>query len=420
VDYYDCGACGVRFSYRDSILNILIAGSEPVTDPDATPVAKAIMARYGIPETPDMLDRVLDLIRSSQEGGGTQGPVSAEIGHFIDRFQLSNIDYNCKLVRHYVEPVLPANTVLHRNVRVRNEGNFSWTSEGLKPVLLSYHWLNHEERTVEFEGQRTAFPIEIAPGREITIPLRIQTPKKPGPHILEVLLVHEHVRWASESSMRIPVTLTSQRPGPPACRIVPATKLPAFNEPEDSKIARSMIFEHLPKHSQDVCTLMEIGGGSSPECLEIMAQQTELNIRLINVDVSDSLLRLLSMHIEHNRRELFGRIALLCADATTLQLSAPVVHGVVICRALHHFPDPVGLLHTVRPWLAPNAFVAVVCEPVGTAFSEAGIFSLKAGVNEQVFTTEEYSGIFENAGFRVAECRVDWGFSLKAILRPAS
>jgi hypothetical protein len=198
------------------------------------------MTRYGIPDDPATLERVVKLIVDSQNAPVT-GSTGAEIQHFVERFNLHNIDCKFEIIRHYVEAVLPRGTVLHRSVRIRNNGDFSWSSKGSQPVLVSYHWLDHQGHVIHFEGHRTPFPVEVAPGREITLPVRIETPKRTGIYRLQLLLVHEYVRWAEEGAVSVPVSISADVPGARAFRTIPADKLPPFTELEDSKRARSMI-----------------------------------------------------------------------------------------------------------------------------------------------------------------------------------
>src|SRR3954454_15440986 len=150
-DRYVCPACSTLFPFCDSVLNTLFSDPESHDRRDPAPVARAIMTRYGIPDDPATLERVVKLIVDSQNAPVT-GSTGAEIQHFVERFNLQNIDCEFEIIRHYVEAVLPRGTVLHRSSRLRNNGDFSWSSKGSQPVLVSYHWLDHQGHVIHFEG----------------------------------------------------------------------------------------------------------------------------------------------------------------------------------------------------------------------------------------------------------------------------
>ena len=99
-----------------------------------------------------------------------------------------------------------------------------------------------------------------------------------------------------------------------------------------------------------------------------------------------------------------------------LQLRQELLDLILIARALHHFENPVLQLKLCRERISRNGMIAVVCEPVGPVYDPDTVKLLQAGVNEQLFSTEEYLTMFQQAGLRVVQSRLDWGFSFKAIL----
>lgn len=73
-------------------------------------------------------------------------------------------------------------------------------------------------------------------------------------------------------------------------------------------------------------------------------------------------------------------------------------------------------MRTVRS----DGFVAILCEPIGSYRAESLSAEFKAdleqGINEQIFTAEEYGQIFAKAGIQATKGMIDGG-SFKAILR---
>ena len=54
-----------------------------------------------------------------------------------------NLDYGLEMAfRHYIEPKLPAGERIYRSVRVKNAGNFTWSTQTPLPYVLSYHWVD--------------------------------------------------------------------------------------------------------------------------------------------------------------------------------------------------------------------------------------------------------------------------------------
>jgi hypothetical protein len=82
-------------------------------------------------------------------------------------------------------------------VRVTNEGTHAWPW-GLDQephVRVSYHWRTRAGAVVEFEGIRSPFTARLEPGETQIVPVMVDAPEAPGRYVLDIDLVHEHVRW---------------------------------------------------------------------------------------------------------------------------------------------------------------------------------------------------------------------------------
>lgn len=87
-------------------------------------------------------------------------------------------------------PLAPGSTSEHE-VEIENLGDERWPAEHAGPPLirLASRWLPGEE------GARTAFTETVEPGRATRALLRLTAPAVAGRHLLEIDVVHEHVRW---------------------------------------------------------------------------------------------------------------------------------------------------------------------------------------------------------------------------------
>jgi SAM-dependent methyltransferase len=86
-------------------------------------------------------------------------------------------------------------------IQCTNVGWRNWTSTGSEPVLVSYHWLDTDGRTLVQDGLRTPLASEIASGGCAIVVVRVEAPPSPGPLVLAIDLVHEGVTWFSDQGV---------------------------------------------------------------------------------------------------------------------------------------------------------------------------------------------------------------------------
>jgi SAM-dependent methyltransferase len=84
---------------------------------------------------------------------------------------------------------------------VTNTGWLNWSSSDHEPVLLSYHWLDSQGRTLVWEGTRTPLSIVVPTGRTVKVQICINAPSVPGRAVLAIDPVHEGVTWFSEQGV---------------------------------------------------------------------------------------------------------------------------------------------------------------------------------------------------------------------------
>lgn len=114
----------------------------------------------------------------------------------------------------YLAPAMPRltpNSITRVPVNVTNQGLVTWYSNRLRPVALSYHWLDAQTRlVVRYNGLRTPLPGPVAPGTTVRLDAAIQAPDRPGTYLLVWDMVVEQGGWFSERGNQLaetPVTV---------------------------------------------------------------------------------------------------------------------------------------------------------------------------------------------------------------------
>jgi hypothetical protein len=105
--------------------------------------------------------------------------------------------YRAEYAGAALAPLQP-NALIQTPVTVRNLGLVTWYPDGLRPVALSYHWLDGQTRkVVRYNGERTALAGPVAPGDAITLDAYVRAPDRPGAYILVWDMITEHSGWFS-------------------------------------------------------------------------------------------------------------------------------------------------------------------------------------------------------------------------------
>jgi hypothetical protein len=122
-----------------------------------------------------------------------------------------------------IEPMAP-NELRSVPVTVENSGRIPWEHRGLRPVSLSYHWIEATTGAVaRFEGRRSLLPRAVAPGASVELLATLQAPARPGRYILVWDMVREHIGrgWFSQmgvapARVQVEVTRQAAEVAPPA------------------------------------------------------------------------------------------------------------------------------------------------------------------------------------------------------------
>ncbi len=427
----ECSDCGTSYPVLAGIPVIFDDVSVcpgPKPDPET---ARQILSAFGLPTDPITTQRVREFFGRKARYGGLL--IETEAEQFLDRVRNTGYELNPspgaapdavsslvaaprsdgkarpRWTQNYVPRRLPPATELLANVRFENIGDAPMQGSGTGHYNVAVRWSDASGHPVPGDDVRTPLPIDLLPGRALTLPVRLQTPPTPGRYTLSLLMVQEGVRWLDDDLLRVPVQITedsvSQVPTNWWMRDEEFTDYNADHQ-RGMVLLRGWIEAHAPAHPR----ILEVGGNAIPMI-------EELDGELYNIDVD--LLGLQVCRLRQRQRQRQRAMAVLCADANNLPFPPNFFDVIVIFASLHHFPNPASLLAGLRGRLKPGGFLGVMCEPVGHiwpgAVMPAYLAELQRGVNEQSFTPEEYTRIFNLAELDAAEAIVDKS-SLKARL----
>ena len=98
-------------------------------------------------------------------------------------------------------------------VEVANRGGavWRWGLDQQPEVRVSYHWRTTGGAVTVYDGMRSPLPCTVGPGDAALVPVWVQAPDERGDHVLEIDLVHEHVRWFG-SPLTLTVTVAERTP----------------------------------------------------------------------------------------------------------------------------------------------------------------------------------------------------------------
>lgn len=303
------------------------------------------------------------------------------------------------VVRHYVPETLARGGSTSHNVRLRNTGTEPLLRHARGGWSLAFRWAEGPEAGL------TPLPVTLLPGREISLPVRLAAPEAVGSSDLRVVLVHADGR-VLEAAERFSIAIVEkvQRP----YRALDPIRGPlAADYDEDHRIGirlveRAVNLGHARRG-------LEIASSSSPATCN-------LGCLTVNIDIDAQTMQAAQVVFE---KRGYSNVIFACCDALRLPFAAETFDFVATFAALHHFADPVSVLREAARVVKPGGFVAVMCEPTGHEFERPHpqiVEVLEHGVNEQIFSIDEYARMFHAAGLRPTSSQLD-DDSLKVILR---
>jgi glycosyltransferase involved in cell wall biosynthesis/ubiquinone/menaquinone biosynthesis C-methylase UbiE len=424
----DCMNCNSSFEIRNGVVDFFNNYINNKLENIAIPkeITLSLINKLQLPNSKINIQKINEIIHSSFRKT-SRNHLTSEINLLLERFNIENcdfpvnkqvpkfpinLDYEISYEKHYFEKTLQKSKIIHRNVRIKNNGNSKWSSNTKNPIHLSYRWIKDDGNFLNTSYERTKFPIDICPQRSITVPLKIKTPSETGNYTLQILLVHENVRLVEDKPLNVPIEIKDISPKISGIKFTNKS----YSYAKDHEVARDILQNILENqyHDQKIA-ILEVGGGTHPQSAFLS------NIDyVVNIDISMPLLELGSVYYSHHHKELFeNHLCFVCCDAVTAPLADECFDAIVLFSTLHHFPDPALFLENISRLLKKEGFIAILCEPVGNNLhQDVTIRDLSKGINEQVFSLEEYLSIFDRAGLTIKFIQVDDG-SLKTVLKKA-
>jgi len=329
------------------------------------------------------------------------------------------------------------------NVRFENIGHAPVSSTGSAAAHLAYRWRNAAGQLLD-HGLLTPLPVAVAPGREITVPMLVDTPIEPGRYSLSIGLAVKGGVFVDLRTAPVEIYLpdltaldrvayASLRAGALLCgpqtRILKMLQARIASSTSAIRAGRTVGWNHrmleleydadhldaiqsAMRHVQGLGVarprILEIGGNACPMIRDFRGE-------LYNVDVDVH-----GMQVGYlTNRECDGSIRFYVADANALPFPDGFFDVILIFSSVHHMPDPRASLRHYARKLKSDGLIGVLCEPIGHYYGDdidpSLLKELQKGLNEQTFSLEEWAAIFEGAGLCEREVIVDQG-SLKAFL----
>ena len=398
-DRLECALCGKRYPVLSGV-PLLVEGVVIEKCPPGTIDADVdkVLAFFKLKSTPEYRQRVTDILsyrytfprqNYTAENNAFLNRISAERDNTRGAGPVAGTVWDqsrAAITLDYLPPALPLRHKGTHNLRVLNAGAAWLCSHGPDPVYLSYTWRRPDKSASGESGSLTAFPVPVAPGRTITVPVHIQAPDRPGKWLFCAELARGHgVRGAMTPWSQAIQILESDAFTPP-----PSWELSAvYNSyADDHHVGRELLRSWISSRRGEA-SILEIGGTSSP-------QSGWFGQPVWNVDIDVQSLQIGALVFEHARNR---DCRFVCADAMDLPFEKASLEVIAMFSTLHHFEDPAAALRRLSGYLRPEGFLAVFCEPVGHNVSRPDYLAeLRSGVNEQTFSLEEYAMMFQRAG----------------------
>ncbi|NEX17214.1 MAG: hypothetical protein C1943_11415 [Halochromatium sp.] len=198
-----CEACDTHWPIRNRVPDLfnqyqLQTSADPgLPAAEQQALVEAILRALELETAGTMSARVAEIVERASAWACSDEAYTAEINDLLDRFAPSpepveagplpapNLAPSFRLERHYLPESLTVGSRICANMRITNSGDGPWSSRLAEGLLLSASWLS-TAATSKMTAAEVRFPIDIAPGRTISLPMPIIAPQMPGAHQLRL------------------------------------------------------------------------------------------------------------------------------------------------------------------------------------------------------------------------------------------
>ena len=303
--------------------------------------------------------------------------------------------------------VLPGK-IFSVSVVVANGTGRTISSDRGQRIVLSYWWVSGQER---IEGLRTPLLIEMEADRQISMPILVEAPPRPGTYRLEVMALIDGLTWIQTSQTATDIEVDHTQPDPLAVdwRPDPHSRGVEQDHSRAVELCRDWMRDLIVAEQPQV---VELGGNFNPMAVSLYGDR-------YNVDID--AFGLMTFNI---RGEGANDVTIknLVSNGMSLPFRPGSLDVIMMFATFHHFPDPIALLEHLKSKLKDDGIICLMCEPIGHVFRETGavefIGELNRGVYEQSFMPWEYRDMLAAAGLEVVRSSLDVG-SLKLAARKA-
>lgn len=356
---------------------------------------------------------------------------SPEIGCFQERFGLTTkrIANNCFLdkcypdymkeynrvafLSHNFPRILPSGLETSYNVRIRNDGPY-WLDNNI--VIFSYRLF--QDSIYLRDGPRSQIPIPLPPGRNISIPLKVETNDlHKGKYSLEIGALIEKSRWFND---KIVVDFELMDPIP---------EIPISRNPTPSKdylqqhlYSNKWLDEKISQLNVDPKLYLEIGCGCSPQEPSLLKRSSAS----VGFDISHLLARM-GYYIYNKRDEWLltdsikamniykTKFYFVAGDALNLPFCDDSYDIVTMYAVFHHILEPFRFICELVRVSKEGSLIALMCEPWGDSLMYAQE-DLMRGIDEKIYSLEEYHNFFLRSQLQILDIHLDRG-SLNMLIR---
>ncbi|MFH5924538.1 class I SAM-dependent methyltransferase [Roseomonas xinghualingensis] len=295
--------------------------------------------------------------------------------------------------------------VFSLSVVISNGSGQALSSKKEPPFRLSYIW---EVDRCRLEGLRTPLLIDLAPGRQISMPIIIQAPDEPGEYRLRVMPIIEGIAWIEAAEITATISVSADEADPLSVDWTQDPQTRGYLE--DHSRAVELCREWVQKYiSAEEPVLLELGGNFHPMAQYLPGQRYNVDIDAFGLMTYNIKEGLCSASVRN-----------VVANGMNLPFPPDFADSILLFATFHHFPDPVALLRHLTTRIKPGGLLLLMCEPIGHVFHDGApadfMSELERGVYEQSFMPWEYRAMLAAAGLEIVEAALDPG-SLKIAAR---
>ncbi len=124
------------------------------------------------------------------------GPATAVVRYFGDP-QLLDQSFAYERLAHGIPDRVTAGITSQAAITLRNTSSLTWEAQDVVPVRARYQLFDGDGSLINESG-RIELPQRVEPYDTVVLPFDVTWPTEPGPYLLKVDLVLEHVAWFEE------------------------------------------------------------------------------------------------------------------------------------------------------------------------------------------------------------------------------